>query len=80
MTRPSSVTSFLLIALVGFAVAFISPAVPRQEIASEQAVRTAPTFGATKANVAFVDAGLDNPSVENDDAIEAARKCGFCMG
>lgn len=26
------------------------------------------------------DDGLDNPLIQEDDSITAARKCGFCMG
>lgn len=75
MTR-SFLTTFLLIAIVGLVASFLNPAVPHQVDVKP----TTSTFGATKLNMAFVDAGLDNPSIEADNDIQAARKCGFCMG
>jgi len=48
------------------------PAVPHQERAVETQNKP--------VKAAFVDAGLDNIEIENDEAIDAARKCGFCIG
>jgi len=33
-----------------------------------------------EAETTIFDVGLDNGDLEFDDAITAARKCGFCMG
>ena len=67
--------SFLLIlSLVGLAAAFFRPAVPHQVQPNN------PPKVETETKAAFIDTGLDNPFIENDNGIEASRKCGFCMG
>jgi len=58
--------------IIGIAAAFMRPAVPHQERAVETQNKP--------VKAAFVDAGLDNIEIENDEAINAARKCGFCIG
>ncbi len=65
--------------LIGIAVAFFSPAKPHQ-VKTVEIPRGGALFGATENKLAFVDTGLDNPEIQNDENIEAARKCGFCMG
>jgi len=69
----SKLSILFLFALFGLVAAFFRPAVPHQVKPTE-----IPRGGDVKA--AFVDAGLDNPLIENDEGIEASRKCGFCMG
>ena len=81
MMARSHLSFLLLAALVGIAAAFFRPAVPHQtkSCLSDNiggGVETA-KYGFKPS---FVDAGLDNPLIENDDGIEASRKCGFCMG
>jgi hypothetical protein len=67
--------------LVGLAAALFSPAKPHQVKAPAVEVpRGGALFGAVDKKMAFVDAGLDNPEIQNDENIQAARKCGFCMG
>ena len=42
-----------------------------------------PSLAATiiaEAETTLFDVGLDHGDLEFDDAITAARKCGFCMG
>lgn len=70
MTR--FLVTMLIAALVGLAAAWISPETPHQ----------IPRGGAVNQDTksTFFDAGLDNPEIEADENIEAARKCGFCMG
>ena len=67
----------LALAIIGVAAAFFRPAQPHQAPAQVEIPRggfldidNSPSF----------DEGLDNPEVEADDNITAARKCGFCMG
>jgi len=62
----------LLCALAGLCASFISPAVPHQKEALNVQKST--------QQFAFIDPALDNDKVENDENIEAARKCGFCIG
>ena len=69
----------LSLAIIGIAAAFFKAAEPHQ--VPPVAVEVPPRGGATfLPQVAFVDEGLDNPNVQADDSIDAARKCGFCMG
>lgn len=65
----------VLLAALGLmvAVAFAPPAV------QPRATQPAATIIA-EAETTFFDVGLDNGDLEFDDAITAARKCGFCMG
>jgi len=74
--------SFILVlslAVIGIAAAFFQAAEPYQVPAVEVEIpRDGVSFNLPR--VAFVDEGLDNPSVQADDSINAARKCGFCMG
>jgi len=69
----------LSLAVIGIAAAFFQAAEPHQVPAVAVVV---PRGGAlfNSPQVAFVDEGLDNPNVQADDSIDAARKCGFCMG
>jgi len=64
--------------LMGLAVALFNPAKPHQVKSMD--IPRGGAFVTSEQKVAFVDAGLDNPDVQNDNSIEAARKCGFCMG
>ena len=65
------------LAIIGIAAAFFRPAQPHQAPATFEIPRGGAIFGA-KSNP--FDEGLDNPTIEADENIEAARKCGFCMG
>jgi len=72
--------SFLLsLTFVGIAAAFFQAAEPHQVPAVAIEI---PRGGASfnLPQVAFLDEGLDNPNVQADNSIDAARKCGFCMG
>jgi len=74
--------SFVLVlslTVIGIAAAFFQAAEPHQVPAVAIEI---PRGGASfnLPQVAFVDEGLDNPAVQADDSINAARKCGFCMG
>jgi len=69
----------LLTVLVGLAAAFFRPAVPHQ-VKPAHIPRGGDAGPAKKIKATFIDAGLDNPLIENDDLINPARKCGFCMG
>ena len=40
----------------------------------------APIKAPPKMLFEFDDAALDNPAIAEDEKIEPARKCGFCMG
>jgi hypothetical protein len=63
----SAAYAFLLTLLVGAAAAFIRPAVPYQVV---ETVKPALSFSRD-----FTDAdGLDNPNIESDTTISAARK------
>lgn len=63
-----------LAASLGIAAAFFTPAEPQQVVADPVPVLE------RKPSVAFADTGLDNPEIEEDGNIQAARKCGFCIG
>ena len=66
----------VLFAMIGLSTSFLlSPALPKQESS-----KAASSSGAVEFEFAFVDAALDNPGIQADANIEAARKCGFCMG
>jgi hypothetical protein len=72
-----SLSILTLLAIFGIAAAasFFRPAAPHQ------VPNAVPRGGADFVmNVAFDDADLDNPLIEADGNINAARKCGFCMG
>lgn len=82
----------LVAALVGVAAAFVRPAYPYQQTpeSARQTFATASYLGLSPENTArvgaaapdaaFVDAGLDNPLIEDDAAIHPARKCAVCIG
>ena len=67
----------LLVASLGIAAAFFKPAEPTQQVANPVPVLQRKP---SSAAAVFTDAGLDNPEIEEDGNIEAARKCGFCIG
>eukprot|EP00978_Attheya_sp_CCMP212_P041096 scaffold231416_cov48-Attheya_sp.AAC.1 len=72
-----SLSLLTLLAIFGIAAAasFFRPAAPHQ------VPNAVPRGGADfVTNGAFDDADLDNPLIEADGNIHAARKCGFCMG
>ena len=66
----TKVTYILIIALIGIATAFFSPAVPVQQVSIVQ----------EDVDMAFIDDELDNHEIPNDMSIHPARKCGFCIG
>lgn len=68
----------LSLIVVGFAAAFFRPAEPHQAPAAIEISRGGFLFEAKQG--LFDDEGLDNPSVQADENINPARKCGFCMG
>lgn len=72
------ISSLLFAILVGAAAAFFRPMAPYQvvEVAPTQLLFV-PRGGAASV---FVDSGLDNPDIADDQNISPARKCGFCMG
>jgi len=68
----------LSLTIIGVAAAFFRPAQPHQ---APSQVFEVPRGGFIfDSSPQFFDEGLDNPLVEADDSINAARKCGFCMG
>ena len=71
--------SLLLCAIIGVAAAFFNPAQPHQavNVAVEIPRGGGLTFEAKPKP--FIDEDLDNLNIEADEAITAARKCGFCM-
>jgi len=69
----------LTMALIGLAAAFFHPAQPYQMPKATNG-RDNTFLKSFVHGTEFVDAGLDNPEIENDDSIQAARKCGFCIG
>lgn len=71
----SIIKVIFLCALAGLCASFISPAVPHQPHQKE-----ALNVQKSTQQFAFIDPALDNDKVENDENIEAARKCGFCIG
>jgi len=73
-------TLSLLLSLcaIGLAAAFFRPAEPHQVAPGAIEIPRGGSFDISKP--AFIDEGLDNPNVQADDSIDAARKCGFCMG
>ncbi len=68
----------LSLAVIGIAAAFFRPAQPHQ--APAEVVVEVPRGGSIFDAAPVFDEGLDNPYVEADQSITAARKCGFCMG
>jgi len=78
--KMKNLSIIISLVLMGLTVAIFSPAKPHQVKEAVDITRAGALFGAKEHKVAFVDAGLDNPEVQSDDNIEAARKCGFCMG
>eukprot|EP00557_Chaetoceros_sp_GSL56_P003793 CAMPEP_0176497646 /NCGR_PEP_ID=MMETSP0200_2-20121128/11842_1 /TAXON_ID=947934 /ORGANISM="Chaetoceros sp., Strain GSL56" /LENGTH=86 /DNA_ID=CAMNT_0017895687 /DNA_START=21 /DNA_END=281 /DNA_ORIENTATION=- len=82
-------TILLTLAIIGLSAAFFRPAQPHQ-VPGAAAVLAVPNGGAFPAATSFcaaaipavghADDGLDNPLIQEDDSITAARKCGFCMG
>eukprot|EP00566_Odontella_aurita_P035415 CAMPEP_0113573122 /NCGR_PEP_ID=MMETSP0015_2-20120614/26449_1 /TAXON_ID=2838 /ORGANISM="Odontella" /LENGTH=78 /DNA_ID=CAMNT_0000476179 /DNA_START=41 /DNA_END=277 /DNA_ORIENTATION=- /assembly_acc=CAM_ASM_000160 len=78
MTRSLSLLLLVAAAAVGVTAAFFRPAVPHQVM---DIPRGGEIFEKPEPkNLAFVDAGLDNPDIEEDGNIHPARKCGFCIG
>ena len=73
--------TLLLCTAVGISAAFFRPAQPHQATSSVVEIPRggAFPFEAAAQGKPFIDADLDNFYVEADDAITAARKCGFCM-
>jgi len=71
--------TLLFATIIGITAAFFRPAQPHQAPAMVDIPRGgAFVFEATPKP--FIDDGLDNIHIEADEAITAARKCGFCMG
>jgi len=67
----------LALAVIGVAAAFFRPAQPHQAPAK---IVEVPRGGFIYESPSHFDEGLDNPEVQADESITAARKCGFCMG
>jgi len=79
MNRSLSLLLLVAATALGLTAAFFRPAVPHQ--IANQVPRGGALFDMElEPKTAFVDAGLDNPNVEEDGNIHPARKCGFCMG
>lgn len=75
MIRP---TLLLLVASLGIAAAFFRPAEPHQ-VPAETLPVTA--FERDLAGGDFVEHDdLDNLDIPEDPSLQAARKCGFCIG
>lgn len=64
-----------MLTLAAVSASFFNPAKPHQE--SAKSVEMASNSG---QRFAFVDFELDNLDIQADQNIQAARKCGFCMG
>lgn len=88
-------TILLTLAFIGLSAAFFRPAQPHQVPgvpAAATAVLAVPQGGSSSSSNScaavssavveegHADDGLDNPLIQEDDSITAARKCGFCMG
>ena len=71
--------TLLLFAIVGITAAFFRPAQPHQAPAAVEIPRGGGFPFEAKATKPFIDDDLDNFNIEADEAITAARKCGFCM-
>jgi hypothetical protein len=67
----------VLVAILACASAWMIAARPP---AAQVAQCPAPVKAPPKVVMDLDDAALDNPLVEEDDNIQPARKCGFCMG
>jgi hypothetical protein len=70
--------TLLLCTCVGIAAAFFRSAQPHQAPAMVEIPRGG-AFHFEATPKPFIDDDLDNFNIEADDAITAARKCGFCM-
>jgi len=73
------ITLILSLAFVGLSAAFFRPAQPHQAPAAVEIPRGG-FIPKGHVQEIVVDEGLDNPFVQADESITAARKCGFCMG
>jgi len=71
--------SILLCTIVGITAAFFRPAQPHQAPAAVVEVPRGGAFPFEMNPKPFIDDDLDNFNIEADEAITAARKCGFCM-
>lgn len=71
-----SFTIIITLAIIGFSAAFFRPAQPHQAPAIVEIRGGGFIFNTEPA----FDEGLDNPEIQADESITAARKCGFCMG
>ena len=69
----------LLCTLAGITAAFFRPAQPHQVPAAVVEVPRGGAFTFEAEPKPFIDDDLDNFDIQADDAITAARKCGFCM-
>jgi hypothetical protein len=70
-------STLLLLALVAAASAFAPPATAwtkKADLTCTAAAAAAPSADG------FYDAALSNDAIATDSAVEAERKCGFCMG
>ena len=69
-------STLLLLALVAAASAFAPPATAW----TKKADLTCTAAAAAPSADGFYDAALSNDAIATDSAVEAERKCGFCMG
>ena len=69
----------LLCTFVAISAAFFRPAQPHQAPAAVVEMPRGGAFAFEAEPKPFIDDDLDNFNIEADDAITAARKCGFCM-
>jgi len=72
--------TLLLATIVGITAAFFRPAQPHQAPAAVMEVPRGGGFPFEAKPKPFIDEDLDNINIQADEAITAARKCGFCMG
>lgn len=79
MNNHRNLSLLLALAIIGIAAALFRPAHPHQvhpEIF--EVPRGGFLFDPSPQN--FEDEGLNNPEIQADESITAARKCGFCLG
>ena len=71
--------TLLFATLIGITAAFFRPAQPHQAPAAVVEIPRGGEFVFEAKPKPFIDDDLDNMNIEADEAITAARKCGFCM-
>lgn len=71
--------TLLFATIIGITAAFFRPAQPHQAPAAAIEIPRGGGFAFEAEPKPFIDNDLDNFNIEADEAITAARKCGFCM-